>query len=238
MAIDFLPRRQTELRDWTKAFSAAISASPATYGLTAQQAADYAALNDAFLETLWTTSRNSTRTPTSIVAKKDAMKALKAKARELARIIRANPAVTASQRRSLGLSIHEADEASPRIAPPTQPPLVGVQSVRGRSVTIRLRDLDSRSKRRPRGVHGATIFCHVGDKPPGSIAQWQFAGQTTRTTCRIDFDPTVEPGARVWITAFWVNPRLQRGPASTPIDTRIEFSGAVSFGQHELRLAA
>lgn len=238
MARDFLPRPQNELRIWSQSFSNQISDSPATYGLTAQQAADYAALNDAFAAAFATAANNSTRTPTSIVTKKDAMKALKAKARELARIIRANPDVTAAQRRSLGLSIHEADAASPRIGPPAQPPLIGVKSVRGRSVTIRLRDLNSNSTRRPEGVHGATIFCHVGDKPPGTIAQWQFAGQTTRTTCRIDFDPTIEPGARVWITAFWVNPRLERGPASTPIDTRIEFSGAVYFSQHELRLAA
>lgn len=218
---DFLPDRQTELRAWSQNFSQKISDSPAAYGLTAQQAADYAALNDAYAQALQVAMRSSTRTTPAITAKKDAMKALKAKARELARIIRANPAVTSFQRASLRLSLYKPDDRSPRVARPQDSPEVILSNADGFSVKVHLRERDGYHRRKPHGVQGAAIFTAVGTAPPASLRDWQFHGMTTRTKLRITFSGKESPGSRIWITAQWINPRLQRGPASRPVCTNL-----------------
>lgn len=234
---DFLPDRQTELRACSQNFSQKISDSPATYGLTAAQAADYAALNDAYALALQTALRNSTRTPPAIAAKKDAMKALKAKARELARIIRANPEVTSFQRASLRLSLHKPDDRSPRVGRPKTSPEVLLSIADGFSVNVRLRERDGYHRRRPHGVLGATIFTFVGAAAPESLRDWQFHGLTTRTKTRITFTGKEAPGSRIWITAQWINPRLQRGPASRPVCTNLP-GGMPMSSQHGLGFAA
>lgn len=37
----------------------------------------------------------------------------------------------------------------------------------------------------------------------------------------MEFSDTLEPFTKVWITALWINPRLQAGPACTPVATNL-----------------
>jgi vacuolar-type H+-ATPase catalytic subunit A/Vma1 len=94
MPHDFLPERQAELLNWSRAFRQQIVAQPTVFGLTAEQAAWYATLDDAFAHELKLAQEPTTRTPVQIKKKNEAKKALKAGARMLARIVRATPGVT------------------------------------------------------------------------------------------------------------------------------------------------
>jgi hypothetical protein len=53
----------------------------------------------------------------------------------------------------------------------------------------------------------------------------------------VTFGPPVPPGAKVWLTACWYNPRGELGPAATAVYTHIQCPAALPAGQ-SLRAAA
>lgn len=48
---------------------------------------------------------------------------------------------------------------------------------------------------------------------------------TTRTDTSVEFDTLIAPGTKVWLTAFWRNPKDERGPVATPVSTQINYGG-------------
>lgn len=214
MRTDFLPSREAELVTWTSNFSQKINATATAFGLTAAQATSYGTLNTAFISAYQTANDPSTRSPSNIVAKNTAMTALKANARELARIVQATPSVTPEQKSELGLTVRDG-EGSPIPAPATAPQIDLVSMV-GRTLSIRLHDGDSTRRGKPAGVQGASVFSFVGATPPADPSDWKFEGSTTRTTVDLRVDAALVPGPVVWLTAFWYDPRGQSGPGCTP----------------------
>src|SRR5690606_4670884 len=154
-------------------------ATPGAYGLTPAQAAEYAALHETFAMALARSQEPSTRTSPSIVAKNEARAVLERRARALAAIVRSRPEVADAQRVGRGLSARAPGR--PRIARPAAPPWVAVAAVRGRRVRLRLRDRESARRGRPRGVAGAMVVYHVGERPPAEASRWTFGRLTSRT---------------------------------------------------------
>ena len=107
---------------------------------------------------------------------------------------------------------------------PTEVPELDVLSVAGRTVRIRLHNENTLSVRKPAGVKGATIFSFVGEDAPEDISLWKFEMSTAKTTVDITFPITVEAGSKVWLTAFWFNPKLQSGPACLAVPTWVQGS--------------
>src|SRR5690606_26227668 len=106
--------------------------------------------------------------------------------------------------------------------PPATAPVVTIVSTLGRIVRIRLRDsVDAVSRGRPHGVAGATVLAYVGEEAPASPMEWSFLFNTSETIVDVEFSASVPPGSRVWLTAFWYNPRSQSGPAAAPVSARI-----------------
>jgi hypothetical protein len=171
--------------------------------------------------------RRSRRRPTlprrggsTILAKDEARVDLVAYCREVARAVQGTMTVTNQQRYDLGLTVREA-EPSP-IPPPASKPGLDIIATTGNTVKIRLHDSTSSSRRgKPAGVAGAAVFAFVGPAAPTDPALWRFQGNTTRTTFDVTFPPETAPGARVWLCAFWFNPRAQSGPACDPVGTNI-----------------
>jgi len=46
-------------------------------------------------------------------------------------------------------------------------------------------------------------------------------GNTTQTRTAVRFNGELPPGTKVWLSAFWCNPRLQSGPPCNPVSTNI-----------------
>ena len=214
---DYLPTREADLVAWSTNFHALLTAAPAPiYGLLAPQVAAYTALHNAWLAAYGVANQNSTRTPSSIVAKNDAKQNLINGVngiRQLVNIIQANPATTNQDRSDLQITVRD-EQPSP--APiPLAGPALSVISTLGRSARIRLRDLanpDSRAK--PEGVIGSTLFYFVGDAAPTDPQAWTFLANATRTLVDIDWPVAIAAGARVWLTAFWFNTRGESSPPS------------------------
>lgn len=235
MAHDYIPRRDAEFLQWSRVFSETISADPTSFGLTAAQAAEYASLHNAYADAFQTSFEPATRTAPAIVVKNETRSDAEAYARLLVRIVQATPIVTDEQRSALSITVRDRNPSP--VPRPNEAPHAFVDLVRGSTVRVRLRSEESPRRSKPEGVAGAMIYSFVGDTPPDEIHDWAFNGATTRTTTEITFGDGIQPGARVWITACWFNPRAQRGPAAQPASTYIQCP-TLLLRAAEARLAA
>ncbi|HZZ44171.1 MAG TPA: hypothetical protein VFE58_14635 [Tepidisphaeraceae bacterium] len=221
----FLPNTDSGLLAWSANFSSLINAAAASYGLTTALATAYGTLHSTYATCL-AAADPAVRTRSTVASKNTARTALKNNARLLARLVEGTGSVTNAQKLALGLNVRAMP--SPIPAPGAAPGL-DVVSVSAWTVRIKLHDLSSSAKRgKPPGVSGASIFSFVGASAPADIGSWQFEGNTGLTSIDVVFANTLAPGAKVWITAFWFNPRKQSGPMSTPVNTNLQ-GGSVSL---------
>lgn len=226
MSTDFFPKREADVVTWSNNFKTKTTATPAAFGLTAAQATAYGALHDLYVADYQTASNPDTRSPSAIIAKDQSLANLAANARLLARIVQATPTVTNAQKSDLGLTVRHARAPIP--APATAPD-IDVVSVSGNTVRIRLHDVANPTRRgKPAGVAGAAVFSFVGTAAPTEESAWNFEGNATRTSVLVVFPPATPPGARVWFTARWFNPRQENGPAATPVGTNIPGDAAMA----------
>ena len=101
----FDTQKYDQLRNGSQVFSDLISADAAAYGLTAPLALEYKNLNDDYAEKFMLAEAPETRTRVSITNRNDSADLLKAKARQLAKLIDGTATVTNGQREALGLSV-------------------------------------------------------------------------------------------------------------------------------------
>jgi hypothetical protein len=120
MADNFLPNPDAELLAWSANFSRGINSSPGELGISVQQAAEYADLHASFAEAMAAARDPGTRTRANVSRKNDVRKMLRDRARMLARIVRAQPDVSAKQRIELGLAAASAAARRRRLARPTR----------------------------------------------------------------------------------------------------------------------
>lgn len=229
----FLPSKDAEFLAWSVNFNQLINAAPTAYGLTVEQAAAYTALHDVYAAAYQTAVDPITRTKGKVEAKNTAKADLSERARLLAKIVEGQATVTNEQKIDLGINVRKSPSPIPA---PDASPDIDIVSVTGRSVKIRLHNSDNTKRGKPAGVAGASVFSFIGEVPPSDTAAWKFEGNTTRTVVDVVFDPATQPGAKVWLTAFWFNPRAQSGPAANPVTTNVQF-GTQTAGAN-LKLAA
>jgi hypothetical protein len=223
MAASWLPLKDQELLPFVTNFSSKVSAAPTTYGLVAADATALAALVTAFNTALATASNPSTRTKTAVANKNVAKVQLVADMRVLAKRIQANPAVTVGQKTDLGLPIH-AVVPSP-VPPPTTTPIVNIAAKGIRTITLRLADQTTPTKKsKPAGTFGAEIYSYVTPTPggtlPTSLEQWRFEGVATKNIFDVDYTGD-DVGKTANIVARWLGSKGEPGPVSAPISGMI-----------------
>jgi len=214
-----IPRRDSDLLYFAANFSARINADPGMFGLTPGQAGAYAGLYAAYADAYQAANTASTNSRSSIVTKNDALKALEAETRQLARIVRANAAIPNDEKAKLG--IHLPDGHLTPVRRPPSPPVLSVLGVSGQSVRLRLRDKDSPDRRgKPEGVTGAAVLYTIGPAAPSSPGEWRVAGHFSRTLATVHLPAEVAGGESVWLTAYWLSTRAKASPASNSVNVR------------------
>jgi hypothetical protein len=232
MRTSFFPSKDGGLLRWSENFSQKLSADAGAYGISNEQAAQYAGLHLAFKAAM-AASAPTIRSKTTTAQKNSAREALKAQARLLVSIIRGQN-VTDAQKTALGLTVRRAPQ---RIPAPSDPPFIAVQSVTGLIVRLELRRFDASGRSKPPGVHSALIYTFLGNDPPVDAADWTLTATTTRTRIALPFPGEVAPGTKVWFSGCWLNPRAQRGPMSAPVPTHIQ-GGAPAVHNNAIARAA
>ncbi len=224
---DVLPRREADMMQWAKVFSQKLNAAPGPehYGVTAAEAAGYAARLAEAQSAYALANDPNTRTTPEVARKDAALAELAAQSRVLVKVIKARPSVTDAQRESLGIAPRTVARKS-AVGPPTEAPRVSLRGVRGWTALLRVTDPDAPSRKsKPDGVSGAVVRYFVGDKPPVSLAGWEYAGTTSVTAMGFEVPGGLEPGTRVWFAACWQSPTFEPGPLSAPVCVRVGFSG-------------
>lgn len=222
---DFIPGSEAELVTWSNRFDQFITATPTLVGLTALQAANYHTLNEEWLSSYAVSQSDATNSKAARILKNEAKRNLIREARMLAGIIQKYPGTTDAQRAELGLTVPHTP--TPQPAPATAP-MVEVVSVSGHIVRLRLHDATSTRRGRPAGVVAAAIYSFVGPvaPPPAEIHRWTSEGDVSRPhAVDIVFPTSVPDGARVYFCAQWMNAKMERSPASSPISTNLAGGG-------------
>jgi len=231
---DYLPLADESLATWTANFMGHIVPDAVDYGLTPAQAAAYATKQQAYQAALTAALNPTTRGPATILVKNEAKQELIAATREIAMQIQGTMSVTNEQRQGLGLTVRKTPTPVP---PPDAAPKIDIESISGRTVTIRLHDGDVAKRGKPPGVAGASVFSYVGTTPPADPSGWTFQGNTTRTTFTASFNSGTA-AETVWFTAFWFNPRGMSGPGTLP-PVQANLPAAASLPQTvQLKVAA
>jgi hypothetical protein len=221
----FLPNTDAALLAWSLNFSSKITATPTAFGLTAALATAYQTVHATFATALAACDPGE-RNKQTVVTKNTARSNLKTQARLLANLVEGTASVTPAQKYDLGLNVRVPPTPIPA---PDSSPTLKVMSVNKWTVSIRLSDaVDSARRGRPIGTTGASVFSYVGPTPPSTIGDWKFEGNIGRTKFDVNFDNSLAPGTRVWLTAFWFNGRKQAGPACDPVATNLQ-GGSVAM---------
>lgn len=223
-----VPLKDSELAVFAPNFVTIVSAASATYNMTATECTALTTLSTAFV-TAYNAARVDGQRSKSLTAAKDSAKAaLIEPLRAYYAQIASMTTVTDQQKIDLGIVVRKLPSPTP--APSTEP-VVTVVSVRGRTVTLRLRDGSSSHRiGRPVGVAAATVLSYVGATPPTSITGWNLEGVVSKTVVDVTFPDSVAPGAQVWFTCYWLNRKSQSGPACDPVNTYLQL-GAVTMGE-------
>ena len=221
MSKNYLPTADGPLGEYSTNFYENLLPDPQSFGLSADQVAQFNTTRLRYLDLLGKSLNEATRTGVVIEQRDLVKRTLVNSIRTLVKVIQAYPAMTDDKRRLLKITVPKP--RSP-IGPPTDVPGMEIDGVDGHRVTAQLYGSDGR-RRKPKNVHGAVFFSFVGSVPPENPALWKNEGSTTRTRITVEFPLEVPSDAAVWLAACWVNGKLQTGTACPPVMTYLNRGG-------------
>jgi hypothetical protein len=206
----------------TGTFETQIAADPGRYGISEQEAADFATNRARWTAAYQATLSRTTRTPASITARQTRKRSLINGLKTLVGVAENWPEMTNDLRSELNLRIRDR-EPTP-IPAPTQAPLCILEAVSGHLFFLKLRDVEAPTRRRrPANAKMAYLYTFAGDEPATDVREWKFEGGFTRTDLQVEMPPMLVPGTKIHFAACWVGTRGEFGPFSRPIMARINF---------------
>src|SRR5688572_6036037 len=165
-------------------------------------AAELAGSLAVFAQAFAVANDQRTNSTIAVAAKRLAKKQLKSEVRRVARVVRA---MCSDPVKLLELGLKAPEESWAPPGPPAEAPkLFGIASS-GTQVSFRLVNAQNTARRRrPPGVIGAVIYCHVGPNPAPDPMQWAIVQHTSEMRVTVDLGVRVVPGSMVWVSACWV----------------------------------
>lgn len=222
----WLPLTDEGLRTFCESFLSTITPVPTDFGLAASDVTLLNTRTTSYVDALATSTEPSTRTRPAVAAKRMAKAALIQTMRNLyKKVLAAN--LGEDKMEQLGLRPRDVQPTP--IPVPAMSPQINIVKREQNTVTVKFTDPTDPTRRgRPPGVDGIAIFSHVGEVAPTTNAGWNFEGNSTRMKIDVVFPASVTPGSKVWLTAFFFNPRAMSGPAATPVSTYLPGGAAMS----------
>jgi hypothetical protein len=227
-----VPKKDSLLVPYSKAFNDRLASAYATYHLTADDAAEYAVKHAAYIQaqsTLMMQRESGTRSESQTAARNAVKTELLQFARQLYSMVQADKTVSDADKILLGIRIRAAAVS---IARPTVAPCVYIDSVRNRTVDLTICDAENPKRRgKPPRVASAWVYRYVGSDFPADPAAWIFAGSCTTRHYSVVFPNSLPAGTQVWICAAWVSPRQEVGPICTVLTTNLQGGGSAVEGK-------
>ncbi len=209
----YMPRSQADAVAWSQNFVAVIGPTPLLFGITADEAQNFARIVGELTDA-WAVSQDpATRTKITIRTKDTALKAMKQYARYMVGRAQSFPSLTDTQREQLQITIRKTEPARP--APPTEAPVLNVLSISGRTVKLKIARTDGK-RGRPAKALGTILYVCQAETPDAENVSWSVLANTGKNTLEIPFPPS-ETTDTFWIMAQYYNGAKESGPLSTPV---------------------
>ena len=226
-----LPNSDNGLKYWALMVDKTLADRSGVYGVSAERVAAFGVLSAEFSEALQA-CEGATRSVATTERKNDLRRRLRADARQILKTVNGTPGVTREDRIALGMTTRVAPR---RAGVPEETPSVIVERVVGQFVSVRVEPL--RAKTKPAGCVGFTLLGRVdamdaanGHAGVSGDTAWRFLGNFTRSAVEIDFGD-LPPGAKIWLTAEYMNTRLEPGPRATRVFTHLQGGGILPARQ-------
>ena len=209
---DYMPRKEADFYTWVTVFFTYLITNCSRFGIASALLSPLLSLRDDFFAKYLVAQTPSTRTKTTVLAKNNALKALKDALRVFIReYLTNNHLVTDLDRDNLGLPIHKTDRKP--VPVPTTYPFFVIDSSMIRMLIIFFYATASRALAKPFGVHGAEIRWMVSDTPVINPEELIHSSFDTRSPLRLEFHGD-DRGKTVWFCLRWENTRGEKGPWS------------------------
>lgn len=235
MANALYPVHQAEFATWLDNLATTVASDPAAWGATQAQSDLMSSVNASFQAAYTLAITPETRTKPSVAGKKTALKFAKREAKNFADIIRASPTISDPQLADLGIARRANRSPTP---PPTAMAKLAVLSTGPNSVRVRVYGDGSLRRGKPESAIGCVAMSYIGEEAPTDPRQWTLEGTTSKSTFDVVLPADIAPGSLVWIAAYFVNRKLEKGPTTYP-PTQIRVAGRVNVAQATAtRLAA
>ena len=210
----YIPNRDSLLLAWAQNFATTLTANPATYGLTAGDAAAITAAQQAYTTAFGVATTDATRTPVTIADKDTKRAQLVLLLRSYSAIIQANLGISASAKSALGLTIR--DTKPTQIAAPVSAPTLGILAAFPGQLSATYHDPNQgpKVKAKPAGVTAMEVYAATSATVVTDPATLPFQGLVTRTPFTVNFG-SGDKGKTAYVAARWVTRRGLVGPWSS-----------------------
>jgi len=208
----YLPVKNAALVAWLANFSGLITASPATYGLTAGDATAIAAQNTALAAAYALITSPSTKTAATVSAFNTEKIIATALARPYAQTISLNPGVTSANKIAVG--VNPRTSVPTPITTPTTNPVLTVQSASTAGIILRYRDsvASPSVKSKPFGVISVQVYAKASATAITDPTLLPFIVAATKSPLTLSLPATA--GMTAYIVARYITRKGLVGPWS------------------------
>jgi hypothetical protein len=215
---DFFPKREADLLEWLKNFSAALADKASAWNVPATVAQDLTAKVAAY-EMTYEAAKGENGTKALILEKNEKRDALKSEVRNVKnKYIDYNDAVTAPDRERLGLPIRDRNPTpKPR---PASRPLLEVVPTNNRQHTATAINQATGKKTKPEDAHGVRYVWEIRDAAPANADDLRHSVFRVKTTEVFDYEEG-DRGKRVFYAACYENAKGEAGPWSDIVEAII-----------------
>jgi hypothetical protein len=209
---DFLPRKEAKFYAWVATFFSYLVVNLQRFGIAEDVILPLQSLRDDFVAKYAAALAPATRTKAAVLAKNNAMSALKAALRAFIReFLTFNHLVTDVDRDNLGLPIHKTTHTP--ISVPVTYPVITVDSSVIRVLRIFFRDVEGSGRAKPFGVHGPELKWGFSETPVINPDELPNSTFSTRSPFRLQVRGE-DRGRTVWFCMRWENTKGEKGPWS------------------------
>jgi hypothetical protein len=215
---DFFPKRDAELLEWLKNFSAVLAENASAWNIPADAASGLTAEAGAY-ETIYEAAKGENGTRALVLEKNEKRDALKSDVRNIKnKYIDYNDAVTDPDRERLGLPIRDR-KPTPKPRPVSRPTLE-VLPTNNRQHTAAAINQATGTKTKPADAYGVRYVWEIRETAPANAGELRHSVFRRKTTEVFDYNEE-DRGKRVYYADCYENAKGEAGPWSDIVEAII-----------------
>jgi PIN domain nuclease of toxin-antitoxin system len=215
---DFFPKREADLLEWFKNFSAVLVSKASAWNILVDVANDLLVLVNEY-ETIFELAKGENGTKALILEKHEKRDALIATVRNIKnKYIDYNDIITNPDRERLGLPVRDRNP-TPKPKPVGRP-LLKVRPTNNRQHTITAINQETGKKTKPENVHGVRFVWEIRDTAPTNADDLRRSVFRIKTVEVFDYSEE-DRGKKVFYAACYENAKGDAGPWSDIVEAII-----------------